>query len=55
MWTRKEYISCISYSTCSEEYDCCNPNTNTEEAWAEDEEGIEMENAEGHDSEGEMM
>ena len=42
----KEHLSCISYSNCSDETSCCNPYTNTEEAQAGDEEGIEMENAE---------
>ena len=51
----KEYIPCISYSKCSQEDGSCKPHTNTEKAWAEDEEGIQMENAEDNDSEDEMM
>ena len=38
--------SCISYSDCLDEDGCCNPYINTEKAYAEDEEGVEMENAE---------
>ena len=51
----KEYISCISYSNCSQEDGCCNPHTNTEKAWAEYEDGIQMENAEDNYSEDEMV
>ena len=42
-----------SYSNCPDEHGCCNPHINIEKA--EDEEGIEMKNAEEKDLEDERM
>ena len=51
----KEYLSCTSYNTCSDEDGCCNPYINAEEAYAEYEDGIKMEHAEEKDLEDEGM
>ena len=42
---------CISYSNCSDEDGYCNPYTNTEKAYSEEEECVEMKNAEETDLE----
>ena len=41
----KTIFVCISYNSCFDEAGRCNPGTNTKEAQAEDEEGIDVENA----------
>ena len=51
----KEYLSCISYTNCSDKDGCCNPYTKAVEASTEDEEDIERENAEENDLEDERM
>ena len=53
--TKNIFISCISYSNCSDENACCNQYTNTEEVEVDDEVGIEWENAEEKDLEYESI
>ena len=55
MAATKNIFRAYHKNKCSDEDDCCNAYTNTEEDYAEVEEGVEMDNAEENDLEDERM